>query len=92
MAKIIMFVYTVMLFIFLFVVVADVTGNNFCIFLNFPVVYLIQNNSPFLPFFWLYITAHGRLNCEDDSDCADIPCVPPYVGKCVSLKCICRNY
>jgi hypothetical protein len=69
--------------------------NNFCIFLNFLVVYFIQNNSPFLPsffFFWLYITAHGRLNCEDDSDCADIPCVPPYVGKCVSLKCICRNY
>jgi hypothetical protein len=53
MAKIIIFVYTVMLFIFLFVVVADVTGNNFCIFLNFPVVYLIQNNSPFLPFFFV---------------------------------------
>ncbi|WJX42955.1 hypothetical protein P8452_30125 [Trifolium repens] len=34
------------------------------------------------------VTAHGRLNCEDDSDCADIPCVPPYVGKCVSLKLI----
>jgi hypothetical protein len=30
--------------------------NNFCIFLNFLVVYFIQNNSPFLPsFFFLVI-------------------------------------